>query len=117
MHFSTLYFAILSYLLSDCVQPLLKKINQPASNYVPMLRIRLSTWNWGKKKSGVELLSHTLTYSIIVAGPLNNRVRDGNVCCKTAINTGKKISKRGGREKQNLRITQNFAERKNQLDE
>ena len=44
----------------------------------------------GKKKSGVELLSHTLTYSIIVAGPLNNRVRDGNVCCKTAINTGKK---------------------------
>ena len=43
----------------------------------------------GKKKSGVELLSHTLTYSIIVAGPLNNRVRDGNVCCKTAINTGK----------------------------
>ena len=89
MHFSTLYFEILSYLLSDCVQPLLKKINQPASNYFPMLRIRLSTWNWGKKKSGVELLSHTLTYSIIVAGPLNNRVRDGNVCCKTAINTGK----------------------------
>ena len=44
----------------------------------------------GQKKSGVELLSHTLTYSIIVAGPLNNRVRDGNVCCKTAINTGKK---------------------------
>ena len=43
----------------------------------------------GKKKSGVELLSHTLTYSIIVAGPLNNRVRDGNVCCKTAVNTGK----------------------------
>ena len=45
--------------------------------------------NRGQKKSGVELLSHTLTYSIIVAGPLNNRVRDGNVCCKTAINTGK----------------------------
>ena len=28
--------------------------------------------------------------SIIVAGPLNNRVRDGNVCCKTAVNTGKR---------------------------
>ena len=42
-----------------------------------------------QKKSGVELLSHTLMCSIIVAGPLNNRVRDGNVCCKTAVNTGK----------------------------
>ena len=32
--------------------------------------------------------------SIIVAGPLNNRVRDGNVCFKTAIDTGKKMVKR-----------------------
>ena len=47
-----------------------------------------------QKKSGVELLSHTLMCSIIVAGPLNNRVRDGNVCCKTAVNTGK-IGKEG----------------------
>ena len=51
------------------------------------------TGNQGKKKYGVELLSHTQLCSIIAAGPLNNRVRDGNVCFKTAINTGIKISK------------------------
>ena len=50
----------------------------------------------GQKKSGVELLSHTQLCSIIAAGPLNNRVRDGNVCFKTAINTGIKISKVAG---------------------
>ena len=49
-----------------------------------------------QKKSGVELLSRTLLCSIIVAGPLNNRVRDGNVCCKTAVNTGK-----NGKEEEN----------------
>ena len=48
-----------------------------------------------KKAAGVELLSHTLTYSIIVAGPLNNRVRDGNVCCRTAVNTGEKNQAHG----------------------
>ena len=42
-----------------------------------------------QKKSGVELLSRTRMCSIIVAGPLNDRVRDGNVCCKAAIDTGK----------------------------
>ena len=36
--------------------------------------------------------------SIIVAGPLNNRVRDGNVCFKTAIDTGKKGKEEGKRE-------------------
>ena len=49
----------------------------------------------GQKKSGIELLSHTLMCSIIVAWPLNDRVRDGNVCCKPAIDTGKKGIKRG----------------------
>ena len=46
-----------------------------------------------KKKSGIELLSHTLMCSIIVAWPLNDRVRDGNVCCKPAIDTGKNMYK------------------------
>ena len=45
------------------------------------------------KKSGIELLSHTLLCSIIVARPLNDRVRDGNVCCKPAIDTGKNMYK------------------------
>ena len=31
--------------------------------------------------------------SIIVAWPLNDRVRDGNVCCKPAIDTGKNMYK------------------------
>ena len=44
----------------------------------------------GKKKSGVELLSRTLVCSTIVAGPLIDRVRDGNVSIKPAIDTGKK---------------------------
>ena len=48
-----------------------------------------------KKAAGVELLSHTLLYSIIVAGLLNNRVRDGNVCCRTAVNTGEKNQAHG----------------------
>ena len=43
-----------------------------------------------KKKSGIELLSRTLVYSTIVAGPLIDRVRDGNVSIKPAIDTGKK---------------------------
>ena len=49
----------------------------------------------GQKTAGVELLSHTLLCSIIVAVPLNNRVRDGNVCCRTAINTGEKNQAHG----------------------
>ena len=66
----------------------------------------------GKKKSGVELLSHTQMCSIIAAGPLNNRVRDGNVCFKTAINTGIKISKVVGIKenfKQNLEEITSFS--------
>ena len=49
--------------------------------------------SWAKKKSGIELLSHTLMCSTIVAWPLNDRVRDGNVCCKPAIDTGKNMYK------------------------
>ena len=45
---------------------------------------------YGQKKSGVELLSRTLVCSTIVAGPLIDRVRDGNVSIKPAIDTGKK---------------------------
>ena len=45
---------------------------------------------FGQKKSGIELLSHTLMCSTIVAGPLIDRVRDGNVSNKPAIDTGKK---------------------------
>ena len=43
-----------------------------------------------KKNPGIELLSHTLMCSTIVAGPLIDRVRDGNVSFKPAIDTGKK---------------------------
>ena len=44
-----------------------------------------------EKKSGIELLSHSQICSTIVAGPLIDRVRDGNVSCKPAIDTGKKV--------------------------
>ena len=56
----------------------------------------------GKKKSGVELLSHTLTYSIIFAGPLNNRVLDGNVSCKPAVDPGNKYVRRSKIEGEEL---------------
>ena len=46
--------------------------------------------NLGKKNPGIELLSHTQMCSTIVARPLINRVRDGNVSFKPAIDTGKK---------------------------
>ena len=38
-----------------------------------------------EKKSGIELLSHSQICSTIVAGPLINRVRDGNVSYKPAM--------------------------------
>ena len=44
----------------------------------------------GKKKSGVELLSHSQICSTIAAGPLIDRVRDGNVSCRPAMDAGKK---------------------------
>ena len=46
--------------------------------------------NMSKKNPGVELLSHTLLCSTIVVRPLIDRVRDGNVSFKPAIDTGKK---------------------------
>ena len=44
-----------------------------------------------KKISGIVLLSHTLTCSTIAAGALNYRVREGNVCCFSAIDTRKNL--------------------------
>ena len=41
-----------------------------------------------KKNSGVVLLSHSQIYSTIAAGALNYRVREGNVCFCSAIDTG-----------------------------
>ena len=47
-------------------------------------------WKKSKKNPGIELLSHTLMCSTIVARLLIDRVRDGNVSFKPAIDTGKK---------------------------
>ena len=52
--------------------------------------------SWGKKNPGVELLSHTLLCSTIVVRPLIDRVRDGNVSFKPAMNTGKKYEMKKG---------------------
>ena len=49
-----------------------------------------------EKKSGIELLSHSQICSTIVAGPLIDRVRDGNVSYKPAMDTGKKGLKMPG---------------------
>ena len=43
-----------------------------------------------KKNPGIELLSHTRMCSTIVARPLIDRVRDGNVSFRPAVDTGKK---------------------------
>ena len=50
-----------------------------------------------KKNPGIELLSHTHMCSTIVVRPLIDRVRDGNVSFKPAVDTGKKIYKEEGR--------------------
>ena len=42
-----------------------------------------------KKIPGIVLLSHSQIYSTIAAGALNYRVREGNVCCCSAMDTGK----------------------------
>ena len=41
-----------------------------------------------KKIPGIALLSHSQIYSTIAAGALNYRVREGNVCFCSAIDTG-----------------------------
>ena len=51
---------------------------------------RLETKLSSEKESGIELLSRSQICSTIVAGPLIDRVRDGNVSCKPAMDTGKK---------------------------
>ena len=51
----------------------------------------------GKKISGAVLLSHSQIYSTIAAGVLNYRVREGNVCCFSAMSTGNKIKERNQR--------------------
>ena len=43
-----------------------------------------------RKISGAVLLSHSQIYSTIAAGALNYRVREGNVCDSSAMDTGKK---------------------------
>ena len=45
-----------------------------------------------KKIPGIVLLSHSQIYSTIAAGALNYRVREGNVCFCSAIDTGNIIS-------------------------
>ena len=53
-----------------------------------------------KKNPGVELLSHTLLCSTIVVRPLIDRVRDGNVSFKPAIDTGKKYGIKSKKSKE-----------------
>ena len=52
-----------------------------------------------KKKTGIELLSRSQICSTIAAGLLIDRVRDGNVSDKPAMDTGKKCKKDVRREK------------------
>ena len=71
---------------ADIVSGYARKRGIPAKKKEPdSLRIKLL-----EKKSGIELLSHSQICSTIVAGPLIDRVRDGNVSCKPAMDTGKK---------------------------
>ena len=44
-----------------------------------------------RKIPGAVLLSHSQIYSTIAAGALNYRVREGNVCVCSAMDTGKKL--------------------------
>ena len=45
-----------------------------------------------KKLTGSALLSRALKRSIIAAGALNGRVRDGNGCASLALVTGKSLN-------------------------
>ena len=47
-----------------------------------------------KKNSGIVLLSHSQIYSTIAAGALNYRVREGNECFCSAMDTGKYKTKK-----------------------
>ena len=43
-----------------------------------------------RKIPGIVLLSHSQIYSTIAAGALNDRVREGNECFCSAMDTGKR---------------------------
>ena len=47
-----------------------------------------------KKIPGIVLLSHSQIYSTIAAGALNYRVREGNECFCSAMDTGKYKTKK-----------------------
>ena len=64
-----------------------------AINYPPIKKkqkkTQVSANDWSVRKiSGAVLLSHSQIYSTIAAGALNYRVREGNVCFCSAIDTG-----------------------------
>ena len=47
-----------------------------------------------RKIPGIVLLSHSQIYSTIAAGALNYRVREGNECFCSAMDTGKYKTKK-----------------------
>ena len=53
-----------------------------------------------RKIPGIVLLSHSQLYSTIAAGALNYRVREGNVCDSSAMDTGKTQQKKMREEKE-----------------
>ena len=73
-------------------------VPQLTCNAVPFLNSGkkndpISANDWIVRKiPGVVLLSHSQIYSTIAAGALNYRVREGNVCDSSAMDTGKKIN-------------------------
>ena len=75
--------------------------NAPEDGHKKALK-RVRNISAPKKISGTVLLSHSQLYSTIAAGVLNYRVREGNVCDSSAMDTGKnnkrKCEKKGCRE-------------------
>ena len=53
-----------------------------------------------RKIPGIVLLSHSQIYSTIAAGALNNRVREGNVCDSSAMDTGKNNKRKCEKKKE-----------------
>ena len=79
--FSRERFMVMGKLQKSLIQRVIKKKNDP-----------ISANDWIVRKiSGAVLLSHSQIYSTIAAGALNYRVREGNVCDSSAMDTGKKI--------------------------
>ena len=73
-----------------------KKTFSWVARYCKEEKVRKKKEKVRKKNPGVELLSRTLLCSTIVARPLIDRVRDGNVSFKPAMNTGKKYEMKKG---------------------